>query len=75
MRRSYLFSTDHKVIGIQYAITAGFFLLWGLTLMLIMRWQLAYPGQPVPLLGPILSESGILTPDLYNSFGAMHAPS
>lgn len=70
--RQYLFSTDHKVIGLQYALTGGFFLLVGLTLMLIMRWQLAYPGQPVPIVGPILSEEGILTPDLYNSFGAMH---
>ncbi len=40
--------------------------------MLIMRWQLAYPGEVVPVVGSLLSESGILTPDLYNSFGAMH---
>lgn len=70
--RAYVFSTDHKMIGLQYAATGGFFLLWGLTLMLIMRWQLAYPGEPVPVLGPLLSPEGILTPDLYNSFGAMH---
>ena len=68
----YIFSTDHKVIGLQYAITALFFLLFGLTLMLIMRWQLAYPGNPVPIIGSWLSEEGILTPDQYNSFGAMH---
>ena len=21
--------------------------------MMIMRWQLAYPGQPIPLIGPL----------------------
>jgi hypothetical protein len=41
--RKYVFSVDHKVIGIQYAITGLLFLLFGFTLMMIMRWQLAYP--------------------------------
>ncbi len=70
--RKYVFSTDHKWIGIQYAVTALFFLLFGFCLVLIMRWQLAYPGEVVPIIGKLLSEDGILTPDLYNSFGAMH---
>ena len=48
--RKYVFSIDHKWIGIQYAITALLFLLFGLTLMLIMRWQLAYPLEPIPIL-------------------------
>jgi len=48
--RKYVFSQDHKVIGIQYGITSLVFLLFGFTLMMIMRWQLAYPGQPVPVL-------------------------
>ena len=61
----YWFSTDHKVIGIQYGLTALFFLLFGFILMLLMRWQLASPGVEIPLLGA-------LTPELYNQFGAMH---
>ncbi len=44
----YVFSTDHKVIGVQYGITALFFLFFGFTLIMLMRWQLAYPGEPVP---------------------------
>ena len=40
----YVFSLDHKVIGIQYAITSLLFLLFGFSLMMLMRWQLAYPG-------------------------------
>ncbi len=70
--RKYIFSVDHKVIGLQYAITAMVFLLFGFCLMLIMRWNLAYPGEIVPIVGKLLSEEGMLTPDGYNSFGAMH---
>lgn len=75
----YIFSTDHKVIGLQYGITALGFLFFGFCLMLMMRWQIAHPGEPVPLIGPLLASSlgsmatkGIVSPDLYNSFGAMH---
>tara|TARA_Y100000817_G_scaffold143263_1_gene112270 strand:+ start:190 stop:1791 length:1602 start_codon:yes stop_codon:yes gene_type:complete len=37
-----------------------------------MRWNIANPGQAVPFIGGLLSEEGMLTPDRYNSFGAMH---
>ena len=50
--RKYIFSVDHKVIGIQYGVTALAFLFFGFTLMMLMRWQLAYPGQPLPVFGP-----------------------
>ncbi len=77
--RTYIFSTDHKVIGIQYGLTALCFLLFGFFLMLMMRWQIAHPGEAVPLVGPLLNAllgdvaaKGIMSPDLYNSFGAMH---
>ena len=52
--QKYIFSTDHKVIGIQYGITALVFLFFGFCLMGVMRWQLAYPGQPVPVIGGFL---------------------
>src|SRR6266436_8693679 len=82
--RTYVFSTDHKIIGIQYAVTALFFLMFGFCLMLMMRWQIAHPGEPVPLVGWLLERvlhdsrgaslatKGIITGDLYNTFGAMH---
>ena len=78
--RGYIFSTDHKVIGIQYGLTALFFLLFGFGLMLLMRWQIAHPQQPVPFLGPLLEKllgptmagHGAVSAELYNSFGAMH---
>ena len=72
----YVFSTDHKVIGIQYGITALVFLLFGFTLMMMMRWQLAYPGEAIPLIGGLLGETsvdrGAMLPNLYNQLGAMH---
>lgn len=46
--RKYVFSIDHKVIGLQYGITALLFLFFGFTLMMLMRWQLAHPNHPIP---------------------------
>jgi cytochrome c oxidase subunit 1 len=84
----YIFSTDHKTIGIQYAVTGLLFLLFGFFLMLMMRWSIAYPGQPIPgfefvnklpLIGPIFNEmfgrwapGGVINGELYNMLGAMH---
>jgi len=76
--RKYIFSTDHKVIGIWYGITALLFLLFGFTLMMLLRWQLAYPGQPLPLgwltklLGETRMPQGFMLPEFYNQLGAMH---
>ena len=77
--RTYVFSTDHKVIGIQYGLTALCFLLVGFFLILVMRWQIAHPGEPIPLVGGFLEKvlgspatGGVMSPDLYNMFGAMH---
>jgi cytochrome c oxidase subunit 1 len=78
--RKYIFSTDHKVIGIQYGFTGLFFLLFGFSLMMLMRWQLAYPGHALPVIGkwlphifgPNTMPDGKMTPDFYNSLGAMH---
>src|SRR5450432_2180222 len=78
--RKYVFSTDHKIIGIQYGLTALCFMLFGFFLMMMMRWQIAHPGTPVPIIGPLLEKvlgeiaapQGAISPELYNSFGAMH---
>src|SRR6266480_3394335 len=56
--RKYIFSTDHKVIGIQYGLTGLVFLLFGFALMTVMRWQLAHPDTVVPGMGPILASLG-----------------
>jgi cytochrome c oxidase subunit 1 len=77
--QKYIFSTDHKMIGIQYGLTSLFFLLFGFILVMCMRFQLANPGAPIPVFGKLLelilgdsAKGGIMSGDLYNSFGAMH---
>ena len=74
--RTYIFSVDHKIIGIQYAVTGLLFLLFGFSLMMVMRWQLAYPGSPIPFIGGWLGDErapdGIMLPEFYNQLGAMH---
>jgi len=114
--RSYIFSTDHKVIGIQYLWGGLAFLYFGFGLMLLMRWQIAFPREPLtwinisnhlayqwdqiwyhlgflsnapttpvpvpadpndpPLIQLIFGKDqmpgGIMTPDFYNTLGAMH---
>src|SRR5689334_19988344 len=70
--RKYVFSTDHKVIGIQYGITSLLFLLFGFCLIMLLRWQVAYPGQQLPiawlakLLGETRMPTGIMLPEFYN---------
>lgn len=78
----YIFSQDHKVIGIQYGITSLFFLLLGFSMMMLMRWQLAYPGKAfpfnlaaLPFVGKIFAAgmpNNIMVPEFYNQLGAMH---
>jgi cytochrome c oxidase subunit 1 len=74
--RKYIFSTDHKVIGIQYGITGLVFLFFGFCLMMLMRWNLAYPGAVLPIIGNLIGETrmpgGAMLPDFYNELGAMH---
>ncbi len=71
--RTYIWSTDHKMIGKQFLFTSlAFFVLGGL-LALGVRAQLAWPNQPT-LVGKILgSPGGIITPDQYNMMFTMHA--
>ena len=57
--KKYIFSVDHKVIGIQYAVTGLCFLFFGFCLMMLMRWQLAYPDTPIPFIGKWLGESRV----------------
>src|SRR5207245_5104254 len=52
----------------------------GISLMIMVRWQLAYPGQALPVIGHALGHffgagsmpDGKMAPEFYNSLGAMH---
>jgi cytochrome c oxidase subunit 1 len=74
--RKWVFSTDHKIIGLQYGFTALLFLFFGFCLVMLMRWQLAYPGEPLPLIGKLFGDTrmpdGVMLPEFYNQLGAMH---
>ena len=72
--QKYVFSVDHKVIGLQYGVTSLLFLLFGFLLMAVMRYQLAYPETVIPYIGEwFFSESGgVMLPENYNTLGAMH---
>jgi cytochrome c oxidase subunit 1 len=72
----YLASTDHRHIGLLYGFTSLFFLLFGFCLVIVIRWQVAYPGEPLPYISGLFSEAnapgGIILPEFYNQLGAMH---
>lgn len=74
----YVWSYDHKVIGKQYLFTAFFFLMVGGLLAMMIRWQLAYPFQPVPVIGSLLhghlffDDNGAITPEGYLQLTTMH---
>ncbi|MEX0690803.1 MAG: cbb3-type cytochrome c oxidase subunit I [Gemmatimonadales bacterium] len=73
--RKYIFSTDHKIIGIQFLFMSLFFLLVGGLMAMMIRWQLGYPGQPLPGGGGLpetMAPGGVILPEFYNSLVTMH---
>ena len=71
----YIFSTDHKVIGIQFLFTSLFMLLFGGLLAMLIRWQLGWPGHPLAFMEKIAPEGmpgGIMVPEYYNMLFTMH---
>src|SRR5580765_1013094 len=55
--RKYIFSLDHKIIGIQYFFLALTAVWVGMILSLFMRIHLVWPEANIPLLGHILPET------------------
>ena len=73
--RRYVFSTDHKVIGIQYILTGLVMAVAGAGLALLIRLQLGWPTDPKPLLGALFPggmPGGIMTPEFYLALVTMH---
>ena len=61
----YLFSTDHKMIAMQYMFTSILMALIGGFMVYVFRMQLAWPGQSVP-------GYGIVSPANYNALVTNH---
>src|SRR2546421_6077121 len=63
--RKWVFSLDHKIIGLQYYFLALTAVFVGMFLSLLMRIHLVWPGVALPLIGEI-------KPEMYLSLLTMH---
>src|SRR5712671_1466177 len=73
--RKYVFSTDHKIIGIQYLITAMAMAVVGGLLSMLMRYQLAWPTSLSPMMAkifPVAFAGNVMEPGFYVSLVTMH---
>src|SRR6516162_10740800 len=74
--RKYIFSTDHKIIGIQFLFSSLIFLVIGGLLAMLVRIQLGWPHSTIPILGKLWwpgSAGGRMPPEFYNMLFSMHA--
>src|SRR5258705_13884705 len=74
--KKYIFSIDHKVIGIQFLFMGLMFMVVGGLLAMLIRWQMAWPdsetqGRDHPV--PILAKSLWATFDAKQPLGAITA--
>ena len=71
----YVFSLDHKVIGIQYLALALVAAFLGMGLSMLVRLRLVWPEKAFPLLGslfPVGAPDGVMTPEFYLAMMTMH---
>jgi cytochrome c oxidase subunit 1 len=74
--RTYIFSTDHKMIARQFLFFGLFMMIIGGVLAMLIRWQLAWPETAVPGFGWVPEPymfGGIIPPETYNMLFTMHA--
>ena len=72
---TYVFSRDHKIIGIQFLISTLLWFVVGGLLAMAVRWQLAWPWSDMPVVGKMLfsAEGGQISPEFYTMLFTMHA--
>jgi cytochrome c oxidase subunit 1 len=73
--RKYIFSLDHKVIGIQYYFLAIFSVLVGMILSWLVRIHLVWPQLHIwglEKLSPAGAPGGVMTPEYYLSLLTLH---
>jgi cytochrome c oxidase subunit I len=73
--RKYVFSLDHKVIGLQYYGLALVAVFVGMILSWLMRIHLGWPTLPFPGLNKLTpngAPGGLMTPEYYLSLMTMH---
>jgi cytochrome c oxidase subunit 1 len=82
--RKYVFSTDHKIVGLQYFFTAFAMALLGGLLSLLMRLQLGWPSNTPAFMAQLLPNAyglvnagtaqaaAVMKPEFYLSLQTMH---
>src|SRR6059058_1388348 len=73
--RKYIFSLDHKVIGIQYIMLALSAVVVGMIMSVLMRVNLTWPGTHIHIMETLFPQGapgGVMTPEFYLSLVTMH---
>jgi len=71
--QTWVFSKDHKVIGVQFLISS---LLWGLVggwMAMMVRTQIAWPGEEASFLWQLVYGTDVMGDQQYNAAFTMHA--
>jgi cytochrome c oxidase subunit I len=71
----YIFSKDHKVIGVQYYVTAMLMAVVAGVLAMLIRIQLAWPGADMTAVSKVLTrayDGGVMDPAFYAMLFTMH---
>jgi len=71
----YVFSKDHKVIGVQYYVTAMLMAVIAGLLAMLIRLQIAWPAADFTALQGLLPSgfsSGVMNPEFYSMLFTMH---
>ena len=72
----YIFSQDHKMISRQFLITAIVMAVVAMTMSIIFRMQLAWPGEKFAFINTLLGDKwapeGILNPNMYLALVTIH---
>jgi len=72
--RTWIFSVDHKVVGIQYLVASASMLFLGGLLAMAIRWQLAWPWTEMPIVGQLVfgDVGRVMNPAAYTALFTMH---
>jgi cytochrome c oxidase subunit 1 len=70
----WIISYDHKIIAKQFLFAGLFWGFIGALMSVMIRWCLAKPGVPFPIIGTLLfpHTDGVIPPDWYSSLFTMH---
>jgi len=72
----YIFSLDHKMISKQYLLTAIVMAVIAMTMSVLFRLQLAWPGEKFQIIQALLGDKwgkdGVLDPNMYLGLVTIH---